>query len=66
LHHLDCVLGHAAAVLSRPFPVSIGNLRYHLTALFNRFENCSDIEVPIKGTFDSDFNIVKVYEYSDL
>src|SRR5262249_420065 len=66
LPHLNGVLSHAAAVLAGALPVSVGDFGYHLTALFDCFENRSDVEVPIESAFDPDFNIVKVYEYSDL
>ena len=66
LNHLDRVLGHAAAVLAGALPVSIGDLGDDFAALFDGFENRTNIEMPVEGTFDADLDVVKVDEYGDL
>jgi hypothetical protein len=54
------MLGHTAAVIPCAFPVAIGDLRHDFATFLDGFKDCSDIKVAIKGTFDTDLDIVEI------
>jgi hypothetical protein len=66
LHHLDGVLRHAAAVFARAFPVAVGNFCDDFSTFLDGLQNCADIEMAIKSTFDPDLDVIEVDEYSYL
>jgi len=66
LHHLNCVLRHAAAMVAGPFPISIGDFRDNFAAFLYGLQNGANIKMAIQRAFDSDLDVVEVDEYSNL
>jgi hypothetical protein len=66
LNHLDGVLCHAPAVLAGALPIAVSDFRDNFAALFDGFQDGANVEVAIKGAFNSDLDVVEVDEYSDL
>jgi hypothetical protein len=60
------MLRHVPAVVAGAFPVAIGDFRDDFPTFFDGFEYCSDVEVAVECAFDSDLDVVKVNEYSNL
>jgi hypothetical protein len=60
------VLGHAAAMLACPFPISISDFRDNFAAFLNSLQDGANIKMAIQRAFDSDLDVVEVDEYSNL
>jgi hypothetical protein len=60
------MLREEAAVIARPFPVAVGDLRDDLAALFDGFEDGSDVERLSEGGLHADLDIVEIDEDRDF
>jgi hypothetical protein len=66
LDHPDGVLGQRAAMFSRALPVPVGDLRDHLSAFLDGFQNRSDVEMPSERGLHADLDVVEVYKDGNL
>ena len=66
LNQLGGVLRQRAAVVAGARPVAVGDLRYDLAALLQRFEHDADVELCSECALDADLDVVEIDENCHL